>query len=83
VANLPMGSLSFSLVWFQHFAISSRETKKLPNSTNSSLEWHELIDRVSTCTNIVAILARSNAHACNIVVVIAVIGITMFTNNRD
>ena len=83
VANLPMGPLPFCLVRFQHFAISSRETKKLPNSTNSSLEWQERIDRVSTCANIVAILARSNVHARNIVVVIAVIDITMFTNNRD
>ena len=58
-----------------------------PNRTNSSLEWQELIqeliDRVSTSTNIVAILARSNAHAHNIVAVIAVIDITMFTDNRD
>ena len=75
-----MGPLPLSLVRFQHFAITSRETKKLPNSTNSSLE---LIDRVSTCTNIVAILARSNAHAHNIVVMIAVIDITMFTDNCD
>ena len=82
-----MGPLLFSLVRFQHFAISSRETKKHPNRTNSSLEWQELIqeliDRVSTSTNIVAILARSNAHAHNIVAVIAVIDITMFTDNRD
>jgi len=83
MANLPMGPLPFSLVRFQHFAISSRETKKLPNSTNSSLEWQELIDRVSTCTNIVAILARSNAHARNIVAVIAVTDIMMFTDNCD
>jgi len=83
VANLPMGPLPFSPFWFQHFAISSRETKKLPNSTNSSLEWQELIDRVSTCTNIVTILARSNVHAHNIVVVIAVIDIMMFTDNCD
>ena len=77
------GPTSFSLVRFQHFAISSRETKKRPNSTKSSLEWQELIDRVSTCTNVIAILARSNAHAHNIVVMIAVIDITMFTDNCD
>ena len=62
---------------------TARETKKLPNSTNSSLVWQELIDRVSTCTNIVAILARSNAHACSISVVITVIDITLFTDNCD
>ena len=62
---------------------TARETKKLPNSTNSFLEWQELIDRVSTCTNIVAILAWSNAHACNITVMITVIDITMFTDNCD
>jgi len=78
-----MGPLPLSLVRFQHFAITSRETKKLPNSTNSSLEWQELIDRVSTCTNVIAILARSNAHAHNIVVMIAVIDIMMFTDNCD
>ena len=48
-----------------------------------TIEWQELIDRVSTCTNVIAILARSNAHARNIVVVIAVIDITMFTDNSD
>jgi len=83
VANIPMDPLPFPLVQFQHFAILSRETEKLPNNTNSSLEWQERIDRVSTCTNIVAILARSNVHAHNIVVVIAVIDIMMFTDNCD
>ena len=83
VTNLAMDPPPFSLVWFQNFAISSRKTKKLPNSTNSSLECRNSSTESAHALLLVTILARSNAHECNIVVVIAVIDITMFTNNRD
>ena len=50
VTNLAIDLLPFPLVQFQNFAISSRETKKLPNSTNSSFKWQKLLDRVNTWT---------------------------------